>query len=44
MRRMIVMIRILKATAIFMKLLLAGDSNQRTVIKTGDNDDGTSTS
>jgi len=33
------MIRILKVTAICMKLLLAADSNQRTVIRAGDGDD-----
>jgi len=33
------MIRILKVTAIFMKLLQAADSNQRTVIRAGDGDD-----
>jgi len=41
------MIRILKVTAICMKLLQAADSNQRTVIRAGDddsdNDDGSQT-
>jgi len=41
------MIRILKVTTICMKLLQAADSNQRTVIRAGDdgsdNDDGSQT-